>query len=256
MALKRRQRSESGYYHVVLKGNQGNKIFRHRRQKEFLFENLKRHEELLEVTTWCVMDNHVHLIVIVDYDEISKIFHSVNLRFAKRDNKINQGSGHVFQSRFWSDPIDSEDHLLRAIRYIHNNPVKAGLVDHPHEWEWSSYSKYRDGKCTDVMRYAYDLMGGAPRWIERFHGYTDPAFKLRDTFEDVQMMKTLYADYVKSVLCSQYRIKTWGSDTVCREAMVEAVKLLTEYGGFSIREIADDLGVPFSCVQRIQKLLR
>ncbi len=222
----------------------------------FLFENLKNHEDVLEVTSWCVMDNHVHLIVIVDYEEISKVFHRVNLRFAKRDNWINQVSGHVFQSRFWSDPIDSEDYLLRAIRYIHNNPVKAGLVEHPHEWEWSSYSKYREGDCTTAMRYAYDLIGGSRRCIERFHGNTDPAFKLRDISADVELMKNLYFDYVKSTLCSRYGIKEWRKDAVCRGALIEAVRWLTDYGGFSIMEIAYRLGETYSKVQGIQKIIR
>jgi REP element-mobilizing transposase RayT len=85
------------------------------------------------------MDNHVHLLINEGDDEIGKIMKRINISYSYYFNKKYGRIGHLFQDRFKSEGIDSDAYLLSVVRYIHNNPVKAGLVKNIEEYKWSSY---------------------------------------------------------------------------------------------------------------------
>ena len=90
------------------------------------------------------MENHVHFIIFEGSDDLSRIMKRINTSYAYYFNKKYQRVGHVFQDRFRSEAIEKENYLLAALRYIHNNPVKAGIVSHPSQYQWSSCG-YVDG---------------------------------------------------------------------------------------------------------------
>jgi putative transposase len=94
------------------------------------------------------MNSHIHLILQTPDDQsisISKIMHSICWRFAYFFNRIHNRKGHFFGSRFKSPIIDTERYSLTLLKYITQNPVRAGLVKHPKDWLWSSYRVYADG---------------------------------------------------------------------------------------------------------------
>ena len=74
------------------------------------------------------MDNHVHLLVNAQLDELSLIIKKVNVKYAMQYNYHNQRVGHLFQNRYKSEAINTEPYLIQVIRYIHNNQVKAGMI--------------------------------------------------------------------------------------------------------------------------------
>lgn len=87
---------------------------------------------------WCLMPNHVHLALSpATTDSLRRVMSSVSTRYAQRVNLRERLTGHLFQDRFRSYPMD-EAHLMIAVRYIENNPVKAGLVASAGDWRWSS----------------------------------------------------------------------------------------------------------------------
>ena len=256
MVRKKRKKSASGCYHVIMRGNKGDNIYTYKEQKEFLFENLRKHEEthFLDIMAWCVMSNHVHLVLKAGFDDLVQAFHSINTRFAKRENFKRQEHGHVFQGRFWSEPIETDDYLLRAIRYIHNNPVKAGLVQDAEEWDWSSYSLYRAGECSETMRYAYDLIGGSMKAVEKFHRDSDLQFRMFDIDKDRMTVKDQYFQLVMNELSRRYGIRKWSTGTICKDAVIDAVVWLDDEGDYPIREIAERLEITFYEAQRILKI--
>ena len=88
---------------------------------------------------WCIMPNHVHgLLQPLEGYHLPAIMHSWKSYTAKRINSLCQRSGSLWQSESFDRYIRDERHLLGTIEYIENNPVKAGLVDAPHQWPWSS----------------------------------------------------------------------------------------------------------------------
>jgi REP-associated tyrosine transposase len=97
-----------------------------------------------DVTTWsvlayCLMPNHVHLVVDSSIDQLSLAMHRVNGLYAQRFNREHGYRGHLFQGRFYAKPIRDEAHLPGSIRYVLLNPVRANLCAHPQQWRWSSY---------------------------------------------------------------------------------------------------------------------
>jgi len=85
----------------------------------------------------CLLPNHYHLIVESKRAELTAGMHKLNGRYAQRFNRRYDRVGHVFQNRFSSYVIESEEHLERALAYVRANPVEAGLCDSAEEWPWS-----------------------------------------------------------------------------------------------------------------------
>ena len=92
-----------------------------------------------KVLAYCLMPNHVHLVVEAEVAELSDAMRRLNGGYAQRFNRVHGYRGHLFQGRFHSRPVLDEGHLPESIRYVVLNPVRAGLCERPEHWRWSSY---------------------------------------------------------------------------------------------------------------------
>lgn len=150
MPRVQRIRGEFSTYHVVQRGNEKKDIFRNEEDKFRFLETLSKarakHDFL--VYAYCLMDNHVHLLINDNGNDISKLMKSINVSYVAYFNRVHQRSGHLFQDRFRSELVKDDRYLLEVSRYIHNNPVKAKLVEKPSEFKWSSNNIY-SGKAND-----------------------------------------------------------------------------------------------------------
>ncbi|HLB41935.1 MAG TPA: transposase [Gammaproteobacteria bacterium] len=146
MARKPRIHQPEACYHVILRGNAGQDIF-FTNEDRHQFYNLI-HEGILRfnyrVHAFCLMNNHVHILLQVSDVSISKIMQNICFRYAQWVNKRQKRIGHLFQGRFKTKVVDSDEYLLQLIQYIHLNPVKAKLVLCAKEYPWSSYLAYLD----------------------------------------------------------------------------------------------------------------
>ena len=98
------------------------------------------------VWAWCLMPNHVHLILVpADADGLRGALGETHRRYTRYVNQREDWRGHLWQERFRSYPMD-EEYLLAAARYVELNPVRAGLVKHPRDWRWSSAAAHLIGK--------------------------------------------------------------------------------------------------------------
>jgi putative transposase len=127
-------------HHVIQRGNRQQQIFfsdlDRMRYCEMLTEACQTH--FVSCLAWCLMDNHLHLILTPpNATALRAVMASTNTRYAQRINHAQGVSGHLFQGRFASYPMDAA-HLMTAIRYVENNPVKAGMVGDAGDWPWSS----------------------------------------------------------------------------------------------------------------------
>jgi len=92
----------------------------------------------LTVWTYCLMPNHVHFVAVPSEENgLAKLFRPLHAAYAKRINREHGWQGHMWQERFYSVVMD-ETHALAAMRYVEQNPVRAGLCDRPEYWRWSS----------------------------------------------------------------------------------------------------------------------
>lgn len=124
MARQSRIQSLTEYYHIIMRGNNRESIFSQQGQKQYFKELLKEkiEEQLIDIVGYCIMDNHVHIIVKAEIGHLSKAIKSINIKYAMKFNKESRRSGHVFQGRFKSETIENENYLIQVIRYIHNVP--------------------------------------------------------------------------------------------------------------------------------------
>ena len=95
-----------------------------------------------EIYAYCLMGNHLHIVLREGQEELSTIFKRIGAAYVYYYNIKYRRKGHLFQDRFKSEPIDDDAHLATVIRYVHMNPVKAGIVKAPEEYQLSSYHAY------------------------------------------------------------------------------------------------------------------
>ena len=168
-----RRISESGLYHVVARGNGRQLIFTDDGDREAFLERLEHavRENELTVIAWCLMDNHVHLVVQDDSQRFAPVIGSLLGAYAKHFNRKTGHVGSVFQQRFFSEPIEDDEYLLASVRYVHINPEKAGICPAP-EYRWSSYRAYAtgdgDGLCATGL--VLDLLDGPKGFVELCDG--------------------------------------------------------------------------------------
>jgi len=140
---------ENGLLHVFVRGNNKRKIFLHLRHFRIFYSlsaRLKR-EEKIKVYHYVLMPNHVHFIVGVNKDsDLGKFMMRLTLTYSFYFKKKYSFVGQLWQGRFKSRLIDSERYLAQCGKYIELNPVRAGIVDKPEDYAFSSYNYYANGK--------------------------------------------------------------------------------------------------------------
>jgi putative transposase len=144
MSRTRRQKGKDIVYHIMQRGNEKKDIFRGPADKERYLQTIKLQQEKygFEVYSYCLMDNHVHLLLGDAGADISDVMKGLNVSYVQYFNKKYERCGHLFQGRFKSEIVDTESYFLQASKYIHLNPVTAKMVAHPIDYRWSSFGIY------------------------------------------------------------------------------------------------------------------
>jgi len=132
------------YYHLYNRGNDRQTIFFERENYLHFLRLIRRYliEQTLDVVAYCLMPNHYHLLVQCKTNAVSGAMMRLSVAYTKAMNRRYNRVGVVFQGQFQAIAVDSEEYLYHLTRYIHLNPVKAGMVAHPKDWEFSSYLDY------------------------------------------------------------------------------------------------------------------
>ncbi len=144
MARKPRIHFPSAVYHVIIRGNGGQDIFFSRKDRSYLYTLIQEGIERFghRIHAFCLMTNHLHLIVQVGNIPLAKIIQNISFRYTRYINKRKKRVGHLFQGRYKALLIDVDNYLLELVRYIHNNPLRAGMVQSPDDYQWSSHRVY------------------------------------------------------------------------------------------------------------------
>jgi len=127
-------------HHVTQRGNHGLDVFYSDRDRQQYLIWLAEYAELHGLRVWsnCLMSNHIHLVAVPGgTDTLAQVLRSLHMRHTQSINAQHGWTGHLWQARYFSCPLD-DDHLRTAIRYVELNPVRAGLVTDPLDFEWSS----------------------------------------------------------------------------------------------------------------------
>ncbi len=157
MPRKARETSATGIYHVMLKGTNGQDIFEERADY-WKFLKLLRQQTFPEdkqghplpphciLYAYCLMTNHVHLLIRATEDGLSSPISSIAIAYALYFNQKYERQGHLFQDRFKSEPVNDMGYFVTLLRYIHQNPVAAGITKRVDSYTWSSWCEYDSAK--------------------------------------------------------------------------------------------------------------
>lgn len=133
-----------GLYHVVLRGNHQQRIFDRDTDyyafEELLARALTRYDA--RVHAYCWMTNHVHLAAQVGDARLGRLMQAVSSVYARRKQRRVPTTGHFFERRYHATLVDGDAYWLALVRYIHRNPVEAGIVSDPADYPWSSHRCY------------------------------------------------------------------------------------------------------------------
>lgn len=144
MARKPRIHYPTAFYHVILRGNGRQDIFfdEQDRYRFYLLmqEGIERYRH--RVHAFCLMTNHIHLLIQVADVPLSRIMQNLTFRYTRWVNWRQKRSGHLFQGRYKAVLADADSYLLELVRYLHLNPVRSGMADDPLQYTWSSHRAY------------------------------------------------------------------------------------------------------------------
>lgn len=144
MPRKTREKSSTGIYHIMVRGINQQNIFEDDEDYEKMKQIIKEVKTIsnFQIYAYILMGNHYHILIKVGGEETEQIFRRIGSRYVYWFNAKYKRSGHLFQDRYRSEPIESDEYLLSVLRYIHQNPVKSGICKKAIEYKWGSYKEY------------------------------------------------------------------------------------------------------------------
>ncbi len=155
MARPLRIQYPGAYYHVTSRGNERKDIFRSRRDREKFLEYLQSATQRYgaRIHCYCLMSNHYHLLMETPEGNLSQIMQHINGSYTTYHNIKRKRAGHLFQGRYHALLVEADAYALELSRYVHLNPLRAGITEPPEEHPWSSCSSYIDGRAVPEWLY-------------------------------------------------------------------------------------------------------
>ena len=143
MPRSAREISNTKVYHIILRGNDKQDIFYDEQDYRKFIKEIKETKEKYQyiLYSYCLMPNHVHMVLYDKNESLSKIMQSLEISYSKYFCKKYEKVGHLFQNRFLSKKVETKEYFIYLCRYIHQNPVKAHIGT-LNSYEWSSYKEY------------------------------------------------------------------------------------------------------------------
>jgi len=169
-----------GFYHVTLRGNHRQAIFTQDCERTLLNVIVARAIAKFEARlhAYCWMTNHLHLIVQVGDEPLGKVMQQIASQYARAYQSSLQTTGHLFENRYHATLIDTDAYLLEALRYVHQNPVRAGLVPVVARYRWCSDAAYRSSRQDSMVTTGFALSMLSPdpdRAVIRYRAFIDEA---------------------------------------------------------------------------------
>ena len=251
-----RRKSTTKVYHTILRGNDRQDIFFDEQDyKKFLKEIIKTKEKYkYELYAYCLMTNHVHLVIFDKDNMISKIMQSLAVSYSSYFSKKYEKTGHLFQNRFMSKEVESSEYLINLCKYIHQNPQKAQICN-VQNYKWSSYKEYIGNKKivdTDFLLsfFGSDKSDAVNNFVkyttnseEGINDYVEFEFvkKMTDEQAKEKIEEILGIEEVRNIRLYNYEI---------RNRKIRRLKIIK---GISKSQISRILGINRKIVERVLK---
>lgn len=139
-----RKKSKSGIYHIVLRGINRQVIFKDEEDAVKFMQMLEEYKEKsgYKVSVYYLMGNHIHLLLKEEKESLAVIMRHIGVSYVYWYNWKYDRCGHLFKDRYKSEVVEDKGYLLTVLRYIHQDPLEAGIVKDVAAYRWSSYSEF------------------------------------------------------------------------------------------------------------------
>ena len=248
MPRQARKKSENGIYHVMLRGINQQQIFEDSEDCDKFIQILKDCKAVsgFKLFAYCLMGNNIHLLIKPEKEPLEQVFKRICGRYVYWYNVKYQRVGHLFQDRFKSEPVENDSYFLTVIRYIHQNPVKAGLCKNIKDYKYSSYAEYVSNSRIIDTDFVFDMI--SKKEFERYNNENNAdrcleigdAPKLRVTDEQA---KSIIFKVSKCENVADFQ----KLDSKSRDEFIAIFK----QNGLSIRQISRLTGVNYYIIQKI-----
>ena len=254
MPRMRRMKSETGIYHVVLRGINKQTIFEDEEDNEMFLVTVKQYKEQsgYKLLAYCLMGNHIHLLIKTGTEEPGQIFRRIGASYVYWYNRKYDRTGHLFQDRYKSEAVESDDYLFAILRYIHQNPLKAGIVKNIEEYPYSSYAEYlglNDDQYVDkefVLSLFHEEMDQA---VSDFKEYNEMIAD--EKFLDISDRKRISDKVAIGLIKKKYRVdSSLELQSFESEKRIKVVKFLLNKG-LSARQIVRVTGISRYFIQKV-----
>lgn len=201
MARLARRIAASGYYHVILKGNGGRILFENDSDKLFFLRLLEKYgaEHKVEYLAWCLMSNHIHLLIHDTSNQMGMAMHDICGLYAAYYNRTNDHVGRVFQNRYTSRAIETDNYLLEVVRYIHQNPVRAKITQSL-DFPWSSYDEYISGGTITSTKMILEMLGGVDGFREYCSNFDSEVTQMIENYSVGRLTDEEALEHAKRIL--------------------------------------------------------
>ena len=239
MPRKAREKSESDIYHIIMRGINRQRIFNEEEDCHRFLQTLKFYKETsgYEIYAYCLMSNHIHLLIKVGPEPLEQIMRRVCGKFVYWYNHKYDRTGYLFQDRFKSEPVEDDTYFLTVLRYIHQNPLKAGLVKGLKDYPWSSYNAYiKRNKLVDADFALKMFSANQAQALKLFMNFNEQ--KTDEQCLDIEERKTLSdkeALQIMETVFSTSNMEEWRKiDRSTRDNYLSMLK----QKGLSVRQIS------------------
>jgi len=211
MPRKPRIHFPGAFYHAILRGNAGQDVFFDAADRSRFYLLLQEGSERFgcRIHAFCLMTNHIHLAVQVGNIPLSRVMQNLGFRYTQYHNHKRKLKGHLFQGRYKALLIDADSYLLELVRYLHLNPVRAGMVQDPEAYAWSSHGAYLGQQSITWL---------TTDWVYRhFSENTKEAMRLYRCFA----MDGLKGEYRKEFHRGSFEGRALGDDAFIERALAK-----------------------------------
>jgi REP element-mobilizing transposase RayT len=200
-----RRKSISNIYHVMIRGINRQNIFEEDEDRLCFMKILDHCKEIsgFRLYAFVLMSNHVHLLIEPSGEALNAVFTRIETRYAMWFNRKYQRTGYLFQNRFRSEAVETEQYFMTVLRYILQNPMKAGMENRPGSYRWSSYLAYEKGKgaVTDTQ-YALGLFGSKEILLEYIGQSNDDSVMDEEDFDRLLQDKQIRKKMLQITKCA------------------------------------------------------
>ena len=254
MPRNHRIMSSTGVYHIILRSINQHIIFEDDSDYQkflFILKDCKKKYDI-DIYAYCLMDNHIHMMIYAPSDKLSKFFQSLETRFVHWYNTKYLRFGHLFQDRFFSKPIECVKAFLSVLVYIHNNPVKANMCRYASEYRWSSYNAFYGAKDPLVnVLFSYNIAGTKEFLLNYFS--KEPDDSDNSLFENDHREKDHFFTDEKAlqIFKSVTNLSSTSAATYLTKVKRNEYVRQLKKEGLTVRQIARTMDISESTIKRI-----